>query len=543
MTTDGSRLPLGLVVPVYDEVVRLADYGKLLVDFVLQQPAGSELVFVDDGSSDGTPDLLLGLLADLPGAPARVLRRPHAGKGAAVAAGLRALETPLRGFCDLDLSTPLDDFDRIAGAAARSGGLAIGSRDLTTSTLVRAEGPVREALGRAYNRLLQAAVTPGVVDTQCGAKVAPREVWERVLRHCNEEGFAWDAELIAVAQALGIDVVEVPINWRHDERSKVRLGRDGLAMVLATPRIWRSARGAAASTRPAEGFGVPLTGTKATPTGSPGSRPPEVFDDTNATLLAGSDRSHWWFRSKAALVATALGRTAASPAAQGWLVDLGGGAGGVTAMLGWAPDRVAVLEGNEALAAQARRHGMNALRTSVHEVALAGGAAEVVCLLDVIEHLHDPVAALQEAARILRPGGRLVVTVPAHQWLWSAADEQLGHVRRYNRRTLRMDLAAAGFEPVLLTHVFSWLVPPVWLKRKLVSGGNAELGLDQTSPVIDLAAMGLTLAERAVLGRAAMPVGTSVLCVATLSGNQRSTATAASTTIDTSAGTRNRVMP
>jgi SAM-dependent methyltransferase len=531
------------VVPVYDEVVRLADYGKLLVDFVVQQPAGSELIFVDDGSSDGTPDRLDELLAELPGAPARVLRRPHAGKGAAVAAGLRALDTPLRGFCDLDLSTPLDDFNRIAGAAERAGALAIGSRGLTTSTLVRAEGPVREALGRAYNRLLQAAVTPGVVDTQCGAKAAPRDVWERVLRHCNEQGFAWDAELIAVAQALGIDVVEVPINWRHDERSKVRLGRDGLAMVLATPRIWRSARRGAALTRPADAVGRSLSASTVTPTASPGSGSAEVFDDTNAALLAGSDRSHWWFRSKAALVATALGRTAASPAPQGWLVDLGGGAGGVTAMLGWAPDRVAVLEGNQALAAQARRHGMSALRTSVHEVPLASGGAEVVCLLDVIEHLHDPVAALQEAARVLAPGGRLVVTVPAHEWLWSAADEQLGHVRRYTRRSLRNDLAAAGFEPVLLSHVFSWLVPPVWLKRKLASGGKAELGLDQTSLAIDVAAMGLTLAERALLGRAVMPVGTSVLCVAALCGNQRSRATAASTTIDTSAGTRNRVMP
>jgi hypothetical protein len=68
--------------------------------------------------------------------PARVLRQPHTGKGGAVAAGLRALGTPLVGFCDLDLSTPLDDFERIAGVAVRAGGLAIGSRDLTTSTLV-----------------------------------------------------------------------------------------------------------------------------------------------------------------------------------------------------------------------------------------------------------------------------------------------------------------------------------------------------------------------------------------------------------------------
>ena len=336
-------------------------------------------------------------------------------------------------------------------------------------------------------------MTPGVVDTQCGAKVASRAVWDRLLPHCREVGFAWDAELIAVAQALGIAVVEVPISWCHDERSKVNLGRDGLAMVAATPRIRRSARRARA-TRP-----VGQT---------------EVFDDANASRLAGSDRSHWWFRSKAALVATALRRTAPPRDERGWLVDLGAGAGGVTALLGWPPDRVAVLEGNHALATRAlRAHGLAALRTSVQQLPLADGTAEVVCLLDVIEHLQDPVAALREAARVLAPDGRLVVTVPAHQWLWSAADEQLGHLRRYNRRTLYADLAAAGLVPRLLTHVFSWLVPPVWLKRKVVSGGSAQLGLDQSSFAIDRTAMALTLAERSVLGRVALPFGTSVLCI------------------------------
>ena len=503
VTGDGPRL--GVVVPVFDEAGRLVDYGKRLVDFALRLAPGSELVFVDDGSTDGTPERIEELLQDVPGAPARLVRRPHRGKGAAVAAGLRTLDTPLRGFCDLDLSTPLDDLVRIAGAAARSGGLAIGSRDLTASRLVQAEGPVRETLGRAYNRLLQATVTPGVVDTQCGAKVASGAVWDAVLAHCQEEGFAWDAEVVAVAQALGIEVVQVPIDWRHDERSKVNVGRDGMAMVVATPRIWRSMRRAAAARAPVED--VPVAASL------PASG--EVFDDRNAALLGGSDRTHWWFRSKAALVATALRRTATPRPERGWLVDLGGGAGGVTAMLGWPPDRVAVLEGNAALAGQARRvHGLTAVRTSVHEVPLAEGAAEVVCLLDVIEHLHEPRRALRDAARVLAPDGRLVVTVPAHQWLWSAADEQLGHVRRYTRRTLRADLAAAGFEPGLITHVFSWLVPPVWLKRKLASGGGAELGLDQTSPAIDTAAMALTLAERTVVGRVSLPVGTSILCVA-----------------------------
>ncbi len=502
-----ARPSLGLVVPVYDEAERLTDYVKQLFDFAAELPVGSALLFVDDGSADGTPNLIDDLIADTPGVPARVLRRPHMGKGAAVSAGLRALRTDLAGFCDVDLSTPLDDFDAIARAAARSGGLAIGSRGLATSTLVRREGRVRESLGRVYNRLLQAVMTPGVVDTQCGAKVAPRRVWDALLPRCRERGYAWDAEVIAVARAVGVAVVEVPVHWRHDDRSKVKVGRDGLAMLAATPRIWRSARRAA----------PPVAGPISAPVSAPsGAATPgadwhtQVFDDANAATLAGADRSHWWFRSKAALVATALHRTVGPRDERGWLVDIGGGAGGVTALLGWPPDRVAVLEGNHALATQAHRtHGLAAVRTAADRVPMADGAAEVVCLLDVIEHLHDPIAALREAGRALAPDGRLVVTVPAHTWLWSAADEQLGHVRRYTRPALATELAASGFEPVLLTHVFSWLVPPVFLTRKLVGRGSAELGLDKTSFALATAAMVLTGVERQLLGRVGLPFGTS----------------------------------
>jgi hypothetical protein len=104
--------------------------------------------------------------------------------------------------------------------------------------------------------------------------------------------------------------------------------------------------------------------------------------------------------------------------------------------------------------------------------------------------------------------------VPAHQWLWSAADEQLGHHRRYTRSSLRAELTDAGFEPIVLTHVFSWLVAPVWLQRQVRSPGQAELGLDKTSPVVDRAAMVLTMIERLVVGRVSLPLGTSVLCAA-----------------------------
>jgi SAM-dependent methyltransferase len=241
----------------------------------------------------------------------------------------------------------------------------------------------------------------------------------------------------------------------------------------------------------------------------------EVYDDANASELAAFDHSHWWYRSKAALIATALRRTGLPHHGRGWLVDIGGGSGGVTTMLGWPLDRVVLVEGNRALATEARRrHGLVALRASVRDVPVADGVADVVCLLDVIEHFHEPVTALAEAARVLKPDGRLVVNVPAHQSLWSAFDEYVGHVRRYSRPALRAELASVGFRPLLLSHIFSWLVPPMWFKRRVMSGGAVEIGHDQRSFAIDAAAKALTSAERALLGRASLPFGTSVLCVA-----------------------------
>jgi len=487
---------MGLVVPLFNEERRIPEFAKQLVEYIAEQAPGSELLFVDDGSTDRTVTLVEELLAACPERPVRLLRRAHAGKGAAVAAGLREVSGAYAGFCDVDLATPLDQVQRVLERAMRVEALAIGSRDLATSQLLQPEGPVREALGRAYNRLLQATITPGVVDTQCGAKAASRGVWQAILPHCREQGFAWDAEAIAVARALGIAVQEVPVEWRHDDRSGVRVVRDGAAMVRATTRIWRNARR------------VAMINAGKAPAG-------EVFDAANAELLMSADRDHWWFRSKAALMATALRRTRADGQGAGWLVDAGAGSGGVTAMLGWDPDRVVVVEGNAALVGQAQRqHGLSGVQAGVDRLPLADRSAEVVCLLDVIEHVADPLPALREAARVLAPGGRLVVNVPAHQWLWSRADEFLGHVRRYTRPSLSHELEAAGFAPLILTHVFSWLVPPVWLKRRMTSSGDAELGLDQTSLVIDRAAMVLTRLERSLVGRVSLPFGTSVLCVA-----------------------------
>jgi dolichyl-phosphate beta-glucosyltransferase len=494
VTPATDPLALSMVVPMFNEVERFAEAWPPLAAWIQQQPAGSELLFVDDGSSDGTADLVERTLADAPTVSARLIRNPHLGKGAAVRAGLLDARAPLAGFCDVDLSTPLDQLDIITAAAARSPLLAIGSRDVAASQLLQRQSLLREVLGKLFNRLIQITLAPGISDTQCGAKVARTALWRDVLGHSREDGFAWDCEIVAVARRLGYTVQEVAIEWRHDDRSRVRVSVDGPAMVLAVPRIVRHVgRIAPGSHTASESSGV--------------------FSDALASTLVDSDTSHWWFRSKGSFVAGALRTTRIDR--DGFLVDVGAGAGGVTTVLGWRPDRLVTLDGAETLVriGQQRHAHLGAVGLG-ERLPLRDGSATVVTLLDVIEHLDDPVVTLREAGRVLADDGVLVVTVPAHESLWSGADELLGHVRRYNRAMLREHLEAGGFVVERSTHIFSWLVLPVWLQRRLVSDRERQLGLDQRSPFIDAAALVLSRAERAVTNVVSLPVGTSILCVA-----------------------------
>ena len=495
-TPGGSAATFTLVVPVFNEEERVTESGPELAAFVAALPPGSELVFVDDGSTDATVTAIEKVLAAWPDLCARVERLPHRGKGGAIRAGLEGARAEYAGFCDVDLSTGVEQLGQILEAATMSRVLAIGSRDVVGSRLVERQSALRELLGRAYNRAVQLTLVPGISDTQCGAKIARTDLWEQILPHCAEEGFAWDVEVAALARRLGIVVQEVAVEWRNDDRSRVRVVRDGADMLMALPRIWRTTRRA-----PAVVAAAPSSAS--------------VFNEDQASTLIESDTDHWWFRSKAAFVASAIRRHGPPTTAGRRLVDIGAGAGGTTALLGLPPRQLVSLDGAEVLCRQARdRHALLTAVAMGEALPLRDGAAGVVTLLDVIEHLDRPADVLVEARRLLDDDGRLVVNVPAHQWLWSAADVYLGHRRRYTPPLLREHLEASGFRIVWMSHVFSWLVPPVWLARRLQGDAERQLGLDQAGPLVDAAALVLTSLERTLIRWCTLPLGTSILCVA-----------------------------
>ena len=490
-----ERPSFSLVVPVYNEEDRFAERAGELADFIRGFPIGSELLVVDDGSTDHTAEVVEAVLAGEPDLRAKLLRRPHQGKGSAVQAGLEAATAEYAGFCDVDLSTPLDQLELILEAACAGPVLAIGSRQSAASRLLQRQSPVREWLGVSYNRLVQLTLTAGIADTQCGAKVAATALWARILPWSREPHLAWDVEIVAIARRLGIEVREVAVQWTNDERSRVRLGRDGAAMVAAIPRIRRTV----GAVRPDQTM----------------SRREGVFDDRQAAELTESDTRHWWFRSKSGFVSAAIRHHVPEGHRDGYLADVGAGAGGVTALLGWSPRRLVAIDGSESLVHSAvERHALLGAVGLGERLPLRQESVAIVTLLDVIEHLPEQKRTLREASRILRPDGHLVVTVPAHRWLWSDADELLGHVRRYTRSLLRAHLAEAGFRPVHLSHVFAWLVGPVWLRRRLSTAREAQLGLDVQAPLLDPLAVVLTRLETAVTRVLPLPFGTSIICVA-----------------------------
>ena len=191
---------------------------------------------MDDGSADDTAELVESRSEAAPGpdgAPPRlrVLRRPHAGKGAAVTAGVLAAEGDLIVFTDADMATPPDQIPLLAEALATHE-VALGSRIQPDGSDRRASQPLyRRTLGRIYRRIAGAWVTGDVPDTQCGFKGFRRAAGRDIFGRLRTSGIVFDAEVIFLMRRLGYDYAIVPVMWHDIHGSRMRV-RPGLALSV-----------------------------------------------------------------------------------------------------------------------------------------------------------------------------------------------------------------------------------------------------------------------------------------------------------------------
>lgn len=215
-----------MVVPAYNEERRIGATLKAVFEYLrgLGQPA--ELVVVDDGSSDGTLELLRSAEASAPdGVEVRVISyRPNRGKGAAVRAGCLVATGAYILFTDADLATPITEAGKLWEALDQGYDLAIGSRiQLDGSDLRSSQPRYRQTLGRLYRRLHSILLLPGIADTQCGFKAFTHEAARLLFSNQRIDGIVFDAEILYLAQSKGYRIAQVPVLWTSVGGSRMRV--------------------------------------------------------------------------------------------------------------------------------------------------------------------------------------------------------------------------------------------------------------------------------------------------------------------------------
>ncbi len=243
---------------------------------------------------------------------------------------------------------------------------------------------------------------------------------------------------------------------------------------------------------------------------------------TEIQRLAEFEEWYWWHRARQAIVRGVLNRYVSGTGNR--ILDVGCGAGATSLVLNDFGEVFGVDAGVLATRA-ARDRGLQVANMDATRLAVRDGAFDLVVALDVIEHLDNDFEAARELLRALRPGGTLLVTVPAYQSLWSSHDVALGHRRRYRRRALRRLFAAAGFESTTCSYVMSAALPPAALVRlaerlPLRRNGSAPSESESRSGYVPLPGFANELLSRVVgldghlVGRVPVPFGLSVVGVA-----------------------------
>lgn len=235
---------LSVVIPAFNEERRLPATVKALRAFLDADGRATEVLVVDDGSTDGTSAVVRD--AERQDSRIRLIRlAQNQGKGAAVRTGIVNASGRRILFCDADGATPFAELYRLEAALDAGAQVAIGSRALPSRD-TRVEARLhRRISGRLFAAIVALLTVRHIADTQCGFKLfeagAAHDLFSRMRMH----GYSFDVEVLLMAARGGYRVAEVPVNWTHIPGSKVHVVRDGLAMAADVMRIRANAlRGA-----------------------------------------------------------------------------------------------------------------------------------------------------------------------------------------------------------------------------------------------------------------------------------------------------------
>ncbi len=223
--SDASSVQLSVIIPAYNEELRLPHTLTRAVDYLKSQPYSSEILVVNDGSTDGTERAVRKWLSAP--IPVKLLKHDDGanhGKGASVKMGMQIACGAYRLFMDADNSTTLDQVARFWPFFSQGYDVVIGSRALKGSVIGTHQARYKEFAGRLGNWIVRFFAVPGILDTQAGFKMFAREAAEKIFSRLTVDGWGYDIELLVIARYHGFRIREVPITWINASGSKVTMG-------------------------------------------------------------------------------------------------------------------------------------------------------------------------------------------------------------------------------------------------------------------------------------------------------------------------------
>lgn len=224
------------------------------------------------------------------------------------------------------------------------------------------------------------------------------------------------------------------------------------------------------------------------------------------------EEKHWWHISKRNTVKGMLRAFLRNKKLK--ILDIGCGAGETMDMLSYFGTIWGLDKSRKALSFCKKRGGFRHLRLAdVADTRFENDFFDVITILDVLEHT-DEKTTLREIKRILKPGGIMIITVPAYQWLWSSWDEILKHKKRYTKHDLKKVVKKNGFTVIRSSYMYSFLVLPTYIFRKFKSNQKSYNSDFSTNPsFLNLLFTLLSNIERYFVVRGWIPFGTSLILV------------------------------
>ena len=222
---------ISIIIAAFNEEKRIIPSLLKIKEYINKQNIPYEIIVVDDGSTDNTHTVVRDLIKDIP--YLKVIHyAPNKGKGHALRTGVLASKGEIILLSDADLSTPIEELSKLLPLIYNHKcDIAIGSRALALSEIVKKQPWWRQSMGKFFTKLVKALVIEDFKDTQCGFKVFRGDIARNLFKEAQIDRFAYDVEILAIGKKKGCKIVEAPVRWINSPESKVNPVKDSLQML------------------------------------------------------------------------------------------------------------------------------------------------------------------------------------------------------------------------------------------------------------------------------------------------------------------------